>query len=99
MSFVYIVIENCYDELPGGGVFPTTYATFEEAKAAVIGKYQDELQRQTEEIGDDSTMKSVDVPESNTGYTYIYIEKEIHIYIHKLPVNGLRTISAKQHSF
>ena len=86
--FVYIVIENSDDEPPGGGVFPTTYRTFEEAKAAAIGKYQDEIDRQTEELGDNSARKEVDVPESKTGFTSLYIEKGIHIYIHKLPVSG-----------
>lgn len=86
MPFVYIVVERSDDEPPGGGVFPTTYATFEEAKAAAIGKYQDEIYRQTEEQGDDSAIKDVDVPESKIGFTSLYIEKGIHIYIHKLPV-------------
>jgi len=79
MSFVYIVIENSDDAPPGGGVFPTTYRTFEEAKASAIRKYQDEIDRQ-------SARKDVDVPESKTGFTSLYIEKGIHIYIHKLPV-------------
>ena len=86
MPFVYIVIENSYNEPPGGGVFPTTYTTFEEAKTAVIKKYEDEIQRQIEEGGGNLVMKDIDVPESKTGFTYLYIEKEIHIYIHKLSV-------------
>jgi len=45
---VYIVIENSYKEPPGGDIFPTTYMIFEEAKTAAIGKYQDEIDRQTE---------------------------------------------------
>ena len=87
MPFVYIVIENRDNEPQGGGVFPTTYTTFEDAKAAVIAKYQDEIQYQTEEIGDNSAMKDVDVPESRTGFTILYIEKGISIYIHRLPVS------------
>ena len=86
MRYVYIVIENSYDEPPGGGVFPTTYSTFEEAKAAAIGKYQDEIDRQIEDLGSNSLVTDVDVPESKTGFTYLYIEKDINIYIHKLPV-------------
>jgi len=84
MSFVYIVIENSDVELPGGGVFPTTYKTFEEAKAAAIGKYQEEINRQVKEIGDNSPIQEVDVPESKTGFTTLYIEKGIYLYIHKL---------------
>jgi hypothetical protein len=86
MSFVYIVIENSDEELPGGGVFPTTYKTFEEAKAAAIGKYQEEINRQVEEIGNKSPIRDVDVPESKTGFTTLYIEKGIYLYIHKLHV-------------
>ena len=89
MSFVYIVIENSSEQLPGGGIFPTAYKTFDEAKAAAIVKYQDEINRQIEETGDNSPLKHVDVPESKIGFTYLYIEKEIHIYIHKLFVKIL----------
>ena len=88
MSFVYIVIENSDEELPGGGVFPTSYKTFEEAKAAAIGTYQDELKRQVEEIGDNSPIEGVNVPESKTGFTTLYIEKGIYLYIHKLRVKS-----------
>jgi hypothetical protein len=87
MSFVYVVIENSDLESPGGGVFPNAYTTFEKAKAAAIRKYQDELHRQIDEFGDDSAiMMDVDVPESETGCTSLYIEKGIHMFIHKLPV-------------
>lgn len=92
MAYVYIVIENSYAQSPGGGVFPKTYTTFQEAKNAVIGKYKDEIDRQTEE-GDD-----FDVPESKTGFTRFYIEKGINMYIHKLPVTisgGNRSSSMK----
>jgi len=86
MFFLYIVIENSDYAPLGGGIFPTTYMTFEEAKMAVIEKYQDEINRQTEEQGDNSARNDVDVSESKTGCTSLYIEKGIHIYIHKLPV-------------
>lgn len=86
MAFVYIVVENSDEEPPGGGVFPTSFKTFKEAKAAAIGKYQEELNRQMEELGDSSVMNSVDVVESETGFTSLYIEKGINMYIHKLPV-------------
>ena len=87
---VYIVIENSYDEPPGGGIFPTLYNSFEEAKAAAIAKYQDELNRQIEEANGYHLASEVDVPESKTGFTYLYVEKGIHIYIHKLPSPSLR---------
>jgi hypothetical protein len=86
---VYIIIENSDDEPKGGGVFPTTYNTFDEAKAAVINKYKKELNRQIKEIGDKSPLDGLNVPESDTGFTELYIEKGILFYIHKLPVNVL----------
>ena len=74
-------------------MFPTTYKTFEEARAAAIEKHQGEIDRQIEELKeleDDLAIKEVYngvyVPESETGFTSLYIEKGIHMYIHKLPV-------------
>lgn len=87
MSYVYIVIENSDEEPAGGGLFPETYTSFMSARAAVIAKYKDELNRQTEEANGDSLASEVDVPESKTGFTQLYIEKGIHFYIHKLPIN------------
>ena len=101
MSYVYIVIENSDDEPEGGGIFPIAYKTFEEAKAAAIRKYKDEIARQTREIGDDSAIRDIDVPESTTGFTRLYVEKDINIYIHRLPVNmsrGRRSFSVKSNT-
>ena len=98
MPFVYIVIENSNQEPDGGGLFPKAYNTFNEAKGAAAKKYRDEIRRQILEIGDASPLKDVDVPESETGFTSLYIEKGIHIYIHKLPVNlsgGNRSVFVK----
>ena len=87
-AFVYIVVENSDEESPGGGVFPTTYTSFEDAKAAVVEKYKDELDRQIRD--GDSPMKDINVLESKTGYTSLYIEKGIHFFIHKLPLTCKR---------
>jgi len=98
MSFIYVVLENSDQEPPGGGLYPNAFKTFEEAKAFAIGKFQDELDRQMEEIGDNSVMEYVDVPESVTGITNMYIEKGIYIYIHKISVKfsgGKRSFFAK----
>ena len=98
MPFVYVVVENSDQEPPGGGLYPTAFKTFEEAKAFAIGNYQVELDQQTEELGDNSAMQDVDVPESETGITNLYIEKGIHIYIHKISVKfsgGKRSLYAK----
>ena len=87
MSFVYIVIENSDEEPEGGGLFPTTYTSYEEARAAVIAKYKDELNRQIEDAEGYPLASEIDVPESKTGFTALYIEKGYNFYIHKLPVN------------
>lgn len=84
--FVYVVVERSDEESEGGGVFPSAYDTFEKAKAAAIGKYQSAIDDLLQETGDESIMKDIDVSESKTGFTHIYIEKGINIFIHKLPV-------------
>ena len=84
--FVYVVVERSDEESDGGGVFPSAYDTFEKAKAAAISKHQSTIDEQLEETGDNSIMKDIDVSESKTGFTHIYIEKGINIFIHKLPV-------------
>ena len=86
MSYVYIVIENSDEEPAGGGLFPETYTSFESARAAVIAKYKDELNRQTEQANGEPLASEVDVPESKTGFTQLYIEKGNNFYIHKLPI-------------
>ena len=77
MNAVYIIIEN-------GDPYPIAYTSFSSAIAVVKEKYKEIV----EEIKDDdgSICSEIDVPESNTGKTYLYIEKGIHIYIYKLPV-------------
>ena len=105
MSFVYVVVEKSDDPtLEGGGVYSTAYKTFEDAKAAVITKYQTVLDDQMKlERGEDETspMEMVDVPapKTETGFASLYIEKGINIYIHKLPINmsgGKRSFSKTQ---
>jgi hypothetical protein len=50
-------------------------------------KHREELEAQLLEAGGGSICTELDVPENKvTGKTYLYVEKEIHIYIHKLPV-------------
>jgi hypothetical protein len=80
MSFIYIVIENSDSQPAAGGIFPDTYTTFEEAKSAILAKYSDILQEQCE---DKAEIQGT--PESKS-CTYVYIEKGIHFYIHKLGI-------------
>ena len=84
MSFVYIVIENSDNQVEGGGLYQQTFNTFEEARSSVISKYEEVLNYEQEEVGDGQMASEVDVVESKTGFTSLYIEKGINIYIHKL---------------
>ena len=75
MESVYVVIEN-------GVPYPVAYTTYKQALDAVKTKYKDDLEL---DEGPDSVC-DVNVPENATGVMYLYIEKAIHIYIHRLPV-------------
>ena len=79
-TFVYIVVEN-------GDPYPIAYKNYDEAVAAVKLKHKETLDedlKYLEEYGE--SCHEVDVPESNSGISYLYIEKGISIYIYKLPV-------------
>ena len=75
---MYVVIEP--------QVNPLAYATFAQAKASVLQKYREELELQEEEAQGSPIASEVDVPESATGVTHLYIEKGINIYIYRLAV-------------
>lgn len=79
MSFVYEVVKNSDQEPTEGGLYPNAFTSFEETKVFAIGKYQDELDRQTEQ-GHNFAVQCVDVPESVIGITNLYIEKGINIF-------------------
>ena len=78
MNIVYILIEPEVD--------PVAFATFADAKASVLERYREELDMQEEEAQGWPIASEVDVPESPTGVTYLYIEKGIDIYIYRLPI-------------
>ena len=76
---VYVVVEN-------GELYPTLYATYEKAHAAVQDKYADELRDERESAASwNGTMASqVDVVENtDTGATKLYIERGINIIIQR----------------
>jgi len=80
MNAFYVVVEN-------GEPYKVAYATFESAAAAVKERHKDKEETQLLEAGGGPICTDLDVPENKvTGKTYLYVEKEIHIYIHKLPV-------------
>jgi hypothetical protein len=80
MNAVYVVVEN-------GKPYKVAYASFASAAAAVKEKHKYEVEAQMLELGGGPICSDIDVPEDKvTGKTYMYVEKEIHIYIYKLPV-------------
>lgn len=79
-EFVYVVVEN-------GDPYLLAYKTYDQAVAAVKLKHKETLDedlKYMEEFGE--TCHMVDVPESKSGESYLYIEKGISIYIYKLPI-------------
>jgi hypothetical protein len=80
MDFIYVVIEN-------GDPYPVAYKTYDQAVESVKIKHKemlDEDLKYHEKFGE--SCHEVDVPEAKKGPSYLYIEKEIHIEIHKLPI-------------
>ena len=82
---VYVVVEN-------GELYPVLYSSYESAREAVTTKYVVELTAEREDVEEmndpDYKMASdVDVDENEeTGTTYLYIEKGIHINIQRYNV-------------
>lgn len=82
---VYVVVEN-------GELYPTLYATYEKAHAAVTTKYADELSDERESAatwGGGRMASQVDVVESETGATKLYIEKGVHIIIQRYKLDTM----------
>ena len=84
MESVYIIIEN-------GESYPNAYTTYMGAVSAVKGKHKEYLKEQInslESVADiESILSDINVPENvESGKTYLYIEKGIHILINKLPI-------------
>jgi len=77
---VYVVVEN-------GVPYPIAYTSFACAAAAAKEKHKETLEEERRVADGGSMCSEVDVPENTLiGKTYLYVEKEIHIYIHKLPI-------------
>lgn len=82
MGIIYVVIEN-------GDPYPVAYTTYDQAVMAVKLKHKEYLEKEKQwedENGVEYSINEVDVPEEKEGPSYLYIEKEIHIEIHRLPV-------------
>ena len=86
INYVYVVSEAYeYFEL-----YPVLYNTYEEARAAAIEKYKEQLDEEREEYAEDGLdmASKVDVAENKeTGKTDLYIEKGISITIHRFKLN------------
>jgi hypothetical protein len=81
MQSFYIIIEN-------GDPYPTAYKSYAAAVNAVKDKHCECLFDKIKELGSlediESTLADVNPPENTeTNKTYLYIEKGIHIYIHR----------------
>ncbi len=78
---IYTVVEN-------GDAYPLAYSTYKQAVTAVKTKHKevlDEDKRSNENQGEVSC-NEIDVPEAKERITRLYIEKGIHIEIHRLPI-------------
>ena len=79
MVAVYVVVEN-------GVPYPVAYASFESAVAVAKEKHKKALEEEMREADGGRMCSEMDVPENKlTGHTYLYVEKEIHIRIYRLP--------------
>jgi hypothetical protein len=79
--FVYIVIEN---DTP----YPNAFTSYEKAAEAVRANYKAEIDEDT--YYKENGMQIVNelfTEESPTGVSRMYVEKGIHIEIHRLPVS------------
>ena len=82
MEFIYIVVEN-------GDPYLAAYRTYNQAVTVVKAKHKEAIEdelRWIEESGGYPGCNEVDVPESPSGLSRLYIEKGIHIEIHKLHI-------------
>jgi len=82
MHYVYIIVEN-------GEAYTEAFEMYDQAVQAVKIKNKEILDWMEEECKKEelpSPYIDIDVVESSSGTTLLYIEKGINIYIHKLPV-------------
>ena len=81
METVYTVVEN-------GDAYPFAFTTYKQAVNEVKRKHKETLD-EDERSNEKERMQScneIDVPEAKERITRLYIEKGIHIEIHRLPV-------------
>ena len=86
MEYIYIIVEN-------GEPYLTTFKNYKSAVIAVKEKHKEYLEERIKELHDidmiESVLDDINVKENTEkNTTYLYIEKGIHIYIYKLPINN-----------
>ena len=92
VKYIMSIITKVYAVVENGELYPVLYSSYESAREAVITKYAAELRDEREDVEEmndpDYKMASdVDVDENEeTGTTYLYIEKGIHINIQRYNV-------------
>ncbi len=85
MATVYVVIEN-------GELYKNMYSTYDSARKAVTTKYAVKLREEWEEaqeMEDPDYQLASNIPDENedeTGRTYLYIERGIHVIIQRYNV-------------
>lgn len=78
---MYVVIEN-------GDPYESLYTTYAAAVAAVKERYQATIDEQLAEMDGGPICSEIDLPENESGKTYLYVEKGINIYVYRLPIVG-----------
>ena len=77
---IYIIIEN-------GEPYAEAYKTYGSAVKAVKGRHKAYLEEQIQQLHDmdmiEEMLADINVPEHPDGMTRLYIEKGIHITIHR----------------
>ena len=91
---IYTVVEN-------GDAYPFAFTTYKEAVNAVKRKHKETLDEDEErsklpENQGEVSCNEIDVPEAKERITRLYIEKEIHIEIHRLPVTTQGTYTLEE---
>ena len=76
---IYIVIEN-------GDPYPDAYRSYKEAVDAIKAKHKESIDEELKWLEENPGYQGcneIDVPEAQEGHSRLYIEKGIHIEIHK----------------
>lgn len=87
MDYVYVIHEGC-------DMYPEAYKTYAQAVDAVKTKHKTQIEHDVQEaandgFGPEQTGVELDVPESPTGKSHLYMESlKLNIYIMKLPVKA-----------